>query len=549
MLRLIVFLFVILIMASAWAWLADNPGNVVINWRGQLFELSVFIAINAIALLVASAVVLWSVLGVIWRGPATVGGYLNRRRHERGLEALSSGMIAIGAGDRDGATRFAQQARKALPNEPMTHLLRAQAAQLSGDGATSRQIFEAMLATPDTEQLGLRGLYLEADRAENQEAARQFAERAMALNPKLSWPVIAMFDIQCREQDWNGAIETLTIAKRHRHFTKPVIDRRRAVLLTARAQALEDNDPERARRLALDAHRLAPELVPAAAIAGRLLAARGQTRRAAKVLQRTWKHEPHPDLAVAYAYARLGDSANDRMDRVRYLTSLRPHSPESPVALADAAIEAKEWATARHALNALSGERLTQRVCVLMARIEAGEHGDTGRVREWLARALHAPRDPAWTADGVVSEQWAPTSPVTGELDAFTWRVPTEITEQPDEALLAEKLEQFVRLGPAGETAIEATATTVRPTVKPAAATETEEPARDVTPAPTAQAAPAVAEQPADPPKPLAPAAPPPAQRQAAPKKSPPTTRPAPKGKTQSTVSPTNGKPAAAKGT
>jgi HemY protein len=31
-----------------------------------------------------------------------------------------------------------------------------------------------------------------------------------------------------------------------------------------------------------------------------------------------------------------------------------------------------------------------------------------------------------WEADGVVSEQWAPVSPVTGRLDAFEWREPPE---------------------------------------------------------------------------------------------------------------------------
>jgi HemY protein len=59
-----------------------------------------------------------------------------------------------------------------------------------------------------------------------------------------------------------------------------------------------------------------------------------------------------------------------------------------------------------------------------MARIEAAEHGDTGRAREWMARAVHAAHDPAWTADGVIAENWMPASPVTGRLDAFQWRVP-----------------------------------------------------------------------------------------------------------------------------
>ena len=59
-----------------------------------------------------------------------------------------------------------------------------------------------------------------------------------------------------------------------------------------------------------------------------------------------------------------------------------------------------------------------------MAEIEQRESGDEGRAREWMARALRAPRDPAWTADGFVSDRWMPVSPVSGRLDAFQWKVP-----------------------------------------------------------------------------------------------------------------------------
>jgi HemY protein len=446
MLRLVLFLLAVSVIAFGLSWLADRPGNLIVQWQGYELETSVFRAIVILAVLLGLAIVLWSVLRQIWNSPAAVGRFLNRRREKRGLEALSSGMIAIGAGDKALATRYAIQARKSLPNEPLTHLLRAQAAQLSGDRVTARRIFEAMLASPDTEQLGLRGLFLEAEREREEEAARQFAERAMRLNPKLSWPVEAMFDIQCRRHDWAGALETLAIAKRHHHIDRAVADRRRAVLLTAQAQELEETAPETAMNLALEAHSLAPDLVPAAAIAGRVLAAKGYIRRAAKVLQRTWKRSPHPDIATAYAYVRIGDSPRDRLDRVKQLAALRPHSIESALAVATAAIEARDWATARHALQPLLANAPTQRACTLMARIEAEQHGDRGRVREWLARAVSAPRDPAWTADSVVSEKWAPTSPVTGALDAFQWRVPVEAVSASEASLLGQKLDELTKL-------------------------------------------------------------------------------------------------------
>ena len=162
MIRLIVFLIAVALIASGLSWLADRPGELVVQWQGYQFETSVFRAIIIFAVLFTVALLAWSVLRHVWYSPASVSSFLTRRRQKRGLEALSSGMIALGAGDRAAATRSAIQARKSLPNEPLTHLLRAHAAQLSGDSTTARRIFEAMLASPDTEQLGLRGLHLEA---------------------------------------------------------------------------------------------------------------------------------------------------------------------------------------------------------------------------------------------------------------------------------------------------------------------------------------------------------------------------------------------------
>ncbi len=447
MLRLIAFLIAIGLIAAGLAWLADRPGELVLHWQGYQIETSVFRAIVLLVAFLAVALLAWSILRNIWFSPAAVGNVLSKRRQKLGIDALSSGMIALGAGDKAAAMRAAIQARKSLPNEPLTHLLRAQAAQLTGDRTTARRIFEAMLASPDTEQLGLRGLFLEAQREHESEAARHFAERAVSLNPKLAWAVDALFDLQCREGDWPAALETVAVARKNGQIDRPVADRRRAVLLTAQAQAAEETDPERALNLAIEAHGLAPDLVPAAAIAGRLLASRGNTGRAAKILQRTWSRAPHPDLATAYAYARIGDSPRDRLDRVRQLSALSPNSIEGPIAVATAAIEARQFDEARSALEPIIPSRMTQRVATLMARIEGEQHADKGRIREWLARAVSAPRDPAWTADGFVAERWMPASPVSGALDAFQWRVPVEAMETSDGDVLASKLEELVALG------------------------------------------------------------------------------------------------------
>ncbi len=135
-----------------------------------------------------------------------------------------------------------------------------------------------------------------------------------------------------------------------------------------------------------------------------------------------------------------------------------PGDPEGPIAVAVAAIEAHEWQAAREALAPYLDDRPPARICALMARIEAGQ-GDMGREREWLARAVRAPRDRAWIADGYVSDRWLPVSPVTGAVDAFEWKAPVDAIGRGDDTLLIED-----RALPAVmPEAIEATATSVEP--------------------------------------------------------------------------------------
>ena len=166
---------------------------------------------------------------------------------------------------------------------------------------------------------------------------------------------------------------------------------------------------------------------------------RARRGSASRLVSRTWKLAPHPDLALVYAFAKPGESPRERLKRVKHLASLTPGDIEGPIAVANAAIEAHEWQEARNALEPYLDDRPSARICTLMARIEAGELGDRGREREWLARALRAPRDRAWIADGYVSDRWLPVSPVTGAVDAFEWKAPVDAIGRGDSTLVIEE--------------------------------------------------------------------------------------------------------------
>ena len=273
------------------------------------------------------------------------------------------------------------------------------------------------------------------------------------------------------------------------------------MLLTARALELANVDRDLSRESVMEAVKLAPTLVPAAVLASKYESEAHQVRRSMRIVETAWLAQPHPDLADAYAHVRLGDSARQRLVRVETLSAKAPGHIEGALAIARAAIDASEYAKARAALAPFIAAP-TQRVAMLMAEIERTEQGDSGRARAWTLRAVRALHDPAWTADGYVSDRWRPVSPVTGRLDAFQWQTPVAaLPSDKGDAIESSPFEEAMLATPRPAAVIEPPAPAeAEPAVVPAAP---EPPAaQDNAPPPAAavEPAPAPAAAPASPP-------------------------------------------------
>ncbi|MGE4372676.1 MAG: heme biosynthesis protein HemY [Xanthobacter sp.] len=430
MIRLVLFLFLLAAIAFGASWVADRPGEITVVWQGWQVETSVPVALVTIAITAGVLLLLWRLLVLLLDIPTHLASFSRKRKREKGWKAVTRGLLAIGTGDGATARRARAEAVRLLPDEPLTHLLTAQEAQFEGEHEVAVATFQAMAEEPETRLLGLRGLHIEARKAGHHEAAAAFAAQAAEAAPTLNWAADAVIEARCGEGDFAGAMAVLERQMAKKGIDKAQYRRRRAVLLTAEALALEETDPAVARERSVEAVRLAPTLVPAAACAGRLLGANGQMRKASKIVETAYAATPHPELAETEAFLRPGDSAQDRLKRIRTLVARAPDHTESAIALAHAAIDAHEFAEARTALAPLL-EQPTQRVCMMMAELEAAEHADIGKAREWAARAVNAARDPAWIADGVVAERWAALSPTSGKLDMFVWAVPPGVATTP----------------------------------------------------------------------------------------------------------------------
>jgi len=423
MVRIFSFLILLAAVALGAAWVADQNGGVVLSWNGWRAETSLPVLALIVLILIVAAMLAWSIIRAIWKTPARLRHHRREKREAKARHAITQGLIAVGTGDSFAAHRHAGTAKRLAEHDPLVLLLQAQAAQLEGDRASAQHAFHAMAERKDMRLLGLRGLFIEAQRSDDLHTAVAMAEEALKIAPSSPWASHAVLGFRCAQSDWDGALALLDSNYSASLIETAPYRRQRGVLLTARALSLEERDRDASRKSAMEAVKFAPQLVPAAVLAAKFYSEDNQVRRAMRAIEAAWNANPHPDLADAYAHVRLGDSARERLARVEMLAQKMPEDRESRLAVARAAIEASEFDRARAALAPLIAAP-TQRVALLMAELERAGNHDEGRAREWTARAVRAAPDPAWTADGYVSDRWRPVSPVTGRLDAFQWVTP-----------------------------------------------------------------------------------------------------------------------------
>ena len=133
MIRVVAFLVATALLALGVVWLADRPGQVAITWLGYRTDTSVMVAMVAIGAVALAAIMLWSLLRWLFRSPKLFSLAVRERQRRKGYDAISRGLIAIGAGD----ARAAHAPRRTRREEPAGRAAGAAAAR--ADRAAQRR--------------------------------------------------------------------------------------------------------------------------------------------------------------------------------------------------------------------------------------------------------------------------------------------------------------------------------------------------------------------------------------------------------------------------
>ncbi len=429
MIQLLVFLAVATVLALVGVWLADNPGQVVVDWLGYRIETSVGILAVGLLAFAFAAVLLFEILRVVRFLPRRVGRGWRRRQRERGYQELSAGLIAAAAGDARAASRHNRHAQRLISDDPATLLLDAQASQLGGRDDEAGTRFRQMLSRPETEFLGLRGLLAQAAKTGDRQEALELARRAYRRNNDTAWPVSTLFDLLTKTESWEEALPLVDDLERLGILSQNEARSDRAALdYLAGRRAAERGELVSALKKGRRAVRTSATFTPAAVLAAGVSQQLDRPRQARRLLESAWEVRPHPELAKAYAALTPEETPAERLKRFERLRRENPGHVETHLTMAEVAITARRYDVARGHLEQAVERGETARTCRLMAELERAQGDDPARVQEWLARAVDARPDPAWVSEdtGESFPEWRPFDP-NGRFNRLTWTIPPKV--------------------------------------------------------------------------------------------------------------------------
>lgn len=430
-----IFTYIVVVILAAWGAteLSKLTGFTVIEINGTRIDVHTGILLFLVGLGLLVFFFGGTFFSWLSRLPQRIRNRGAERKRARGMTALTRGLEAVAAGDAEDAQRHARAASKALDEPALTRLLTAQAAQLAGDTVTAQNAYSAMLEAPETEFLGLRGLYMHALQSGDREEARAYAERAFRLRPGTPWAFESVLALSVERGAWGDALEALTLARQNEVADGQEYRRMEGALLTAQAYSAADTDDEdQALKDAEAALRKSPTLTPAAALAAEMEVKAGKRSKAARILGDAWEAEPHPGLAAVMRRIFDHERAERVQGRLIKLAERKPDHPESKLLLAEVQLEGGEPASAQTTIEPLLTGRPNRRTLNLMARITEARYGAEA-AKAWRQRAEAAPVDVIPGANGTfhyTTEGWRR---LIGEFSEHERLTPPPLEVEPPE--------------------------------------------------------------------------------------------------------------------
>lgn len=430
MLKALWFFLQIAAVIAASLWLLERPGSVTAEFLSYTVTAPTGIILLAL-------VIIFFVLLTLFRFAATLTSIPKRltkrnadKRKDKAYRLLTRGLAAVAAGDTKAANMLSQQVRALLPEEKgLPALLEAQAARLRGDEGAARRSFESLMEDKDAAFFGIRGLLKSSLDAKDTGRALEYARKARRLHPHQGWVLQIVYRLEIQARLWDDAAKTLKQMQKFKTVSAMQANSDRVAMLLEQAATLPEDGG--ALKLLKKAHARDPSSIPAAIKLAEAYIKKCAYRRAASVIEKTWKINPHPELASLWA--SLAPDKNSKKvtpeKRMRWferLVALKTDSALGQMTAARAALEEGLIGEARAYLSAAEKICPTAALYRLWAELEDRTGKNSHAARVWLEKAADAPPDKIWTCreTGRVYQSWSAIAQPHGAFNTIVWDVP-----------------------------------------------------------------------------------------------------------------------------
>lgn len=426
-----------LVLALA-VWVAEQSGDVVINWREYRFTIDLGVFLLIALLLILVSIFVYNFINGLVNMPSTLRRYQSHRLHNKGYDALTRGLTAVAAGDTRKASEAAQKVEKYLPDgEALPLLLQAQAARMRGDDAQALEHFARLMEHKEAGFLGVRGLLQAALDSGRDDKALELARYALSLHPKQPWILKLVYDLEVEQRLWSAAETTLLQASKYGAIDVHKAASDRVALLMAQAEAaLTRNQDKAALDFVKQANRLDPAFTPAAVKLADLYQHMGKRRSAIKVIEKIWPEAPHPELAEKWLelapVARSSKKTSARqMDWARQLVQMNKDSIYSYLAAARMAMRQHLWGEARSFLDQAEALSPVAGIFEMRAELERQAGAEKNHILQWFEKESAAIPDHVWMCcdTGRIYKNWAPVAHPHGAFNTIKWRNPADFEE------------------------------------------------------------------------------------------------------------------------
>ena len=369
--------------------ISSQEGNTEIVWIGWKMEIPTSILVGGLIILILTILWIYNLWKMILNFPNRIINLIKENRQKSGYNALAYGLVASSAGDVESAKKYAAQAEKLLDNKDLTEMLSAHAAHLSGDKGAAYQYFGNLANRKNTEfhgHLGLMRLSLDNNKKKEALAHARKASLLQPRNPKLNSMLVIM---EAQQRNYSESIVALQKARRIGS-----IDDSRAQSLGAALHTktgfdnLEKNQLSDAEKSFGFALREKTDFIPAVIALSKIFIGNNNDRKALSLLSKTWKNQPHPEIANTLKLVWKNERASSNIAKLVDLTEDNADA-QARYIIADEAISAGLTGEAKEQLSKVLSEDYNTLYYQLKSRL-ADKNNDKSSSNQELEKALNA---------------------------------------------------------------------------------------------------------------------------------------------------------------